>query len=84
MKTDESLETLRRALTQLKDTIDDKLTQTGTSIHTLIRYKHDDLFIYLNIQYSGENTPLKDCVIVFCETKVKCVQKSFHNFSDRQ
>ncbi|XP_026070344.1 E3 ubiquitin-protein ligase TRIM39-like isoform X4 [Carassius auratus] len=28
MKTNESLETLRRALTQLKDTIDEKLTQT--------------------------------------------------------
>ncbi len=25
----------------------------------------------------GENTPLKDC-----ETKVKCVQKSYHSFSD--
>ncbi len=31
----------------------------------------------------GENTPLKDCVIFFfSETKVKCVQKSCHSFSD--
>ncbi len=30
----------------------------------------------------GENAPLKDCVIFFCATKVKCVQKSYHSFSD--
>ncbi len=27
-------------------------------------------------------TPLKDCVFVFSETTVKCVQKSYHSFSD--
>ncbi len=30
-----------------------------------------------------ENAPLKDCVIFFfSETKVKCVQKSYHSFGD--
>ncbi len=30
----------------------------------------------------GENAPLKDCVFFFSETKVKCVQKSYHCFID--
>ncbi len=30
----------------------------------------------------GETLPLQDCVIFFWKTKVKCVQKSFHRFSD--
>ncbi len=28
------------------------------------------------------NYPFKDCVFFFSETKVKCVQKSYHSFSD--
>ncbi len=30
----------------------------------------------------GESASLKDCAKNFCETKVKCVQKSYHCFSD--
>ncbi len=26
--------------------------------------------------------PIKDCVICFWETKVKCVRNSYHSFSD--
>ncbi|XP_048059719.1 E3 ubiquitin-protein ligase TRIM39-like [Megalobrama amblycephala] len=36
MKTDESLETLRRALTRLQDTLQEKLTLTGTSDDVLL------------------------------------------------
>ncbi|XP_042622870.1 E3 ubiquitin-protein ligase TRIM39-like isoform X1 [Cyprinus carpio] len=42
MKTDESLETLRRALTQLKDTIDEKLTLTvSTELKWMQQYAVD-------------------------------------------
>ncbi|XP_026070351.1 E3 ubiquitin-protein ligase TRIM39-like isoform X1 [Carassius auratus] len=42
MKTHESLETLRRALTQLKDTIDEKLTQTvSTELKWMQQYAVD-------------------------------------------
>ncbi|XP_026070340.1 uncharacterized protein LOC113050997 isoform X1 [Carassius auratus] len=42
MKTNESLETLRRALTQLKDTIDEKLTQTvSTELKWMQQYAVD-------------------------------------------
>uniref|UniRef100_A0A8C2L5A5 SPRY-associated domain-containing protein n=1 Tax=Cyprinus carpio TaxID=7962 RepID=A0A8C2L5A5_CYPCA len=42
MKTDESLETLRRALSQLKDTIDEKLTQTvSTEMKGMQQYAVD-------------------------------------------
>ncbi len=59
-----------------------KLTSEIIVLKTIWKQqKQKSLHFFLLIDLE-KCSPLKDCVFFFCKTNVKCVQNSYHSFSD--